>query len=157
MPSLSQLLTEHRRLLVFDAASTQTQVGLLQADIRPLWRETTAEAGRGIFTASRDLLTEAGLRMEEIGAFIFCEGPGSMLGVRTVAMAIRTWQVVKPRPAFSYQSLTVAGCFEWIQHGRRDFAVIADARREMWHRQPILADGRWLPLQRLPASELPAD
>ena len=79
-----------------------------------------------------------------------------MLGVRTVAMAIRTWQILKPRPAFAYHSLAVGGYFEWKQNGKRDFAIIADARRETWHRQQIGADGRWSPLQRLAAAELPA-
>jgi tRNA threonylcarbamoyladenosine biosynthesis protein TsaB len=156
MPSLSQLLTDHRSLLVFDAASTRVQVGLIQSEAPALWRATTDEAGRGIFTCSREILTEAGLKLEEIGAFVFCEGPGSMLGVRTVAMALRTWQALKPRPAFAYQSLAVAAQFEWTKNGKREFAVIADARREMWHRQQIAADGRLSPLQRLPAAELPA-
>jgi tRNA threonylcarbamoyladenosine biosynthesis protein TsaB len=156
MPSLSQLLTEHRRLLVFDAASTLVQVGLLRLDTPAIWRATTQEAGRGIFSCSKEILTETGLHLEEVGAFVFCEGPGSMLGVRTVAMALRTWQILHPRPAFSYQSLTLAAHFEWIQKGQRDFAVVADARRDTWPRQQMDVSGQLSPLQRVPAAELPA-
>lgn len=155
MPSLSQLLTQHGSLLVFDAASTQVQVGLIRSGAPDQWRTTTNEAGRGIFTATGAILTDARMRIEDINAFVFCEGPGSMLGVRTVAMALRTWQVLKPRPAFSYQSLAVAGHFDWLQNGQRDFAVIADARRDSWHRQSVAADGTMSPLQRVPATELP--
>jgi tRNA threonylcarbamoyladenosine biosynthesis protein TsaB len=95
------------------------------------------------------------VRLEEIDAFAFCEGPGSMLGIRTVAMALRTWQVLKPRAVFAYQSLAIAGHFEWTQNTPRDFAVIADARRETWHVQQVGADGRMPPLQRVPAAGLP--
>ena len=155
MASLSQLLTQHRSLLVFDAASMQVQVGLLRFDTPALWRTSADEAGRGIFVCSQDLLSGARIKLDEIEAFVFCEGPGSMLGIRTVAMAIRTWQILKPRAAYSYQSLAVAAHWEWLQGGQREFTVIADARRETWHCQPISADGRRAALQRIPAAGLP--
>jgi tRNA threonylcarbamoyladenosine biosynthesis protein TsaB len=78
-----------------------------------------------------------------------------MLGTRTVAMALRTWQLLTPRAAYAYQSLAVAARFEWARKEKRSFSVIADARRETWHCQPIDALGRMTPLQRLPAAGLP--
>lgn len=155
MPSLTQLLTGHGRLLVLDASSTRVQVGLLRADDPACWRSADDEAGTGIFTGTEALLGEAGLKLADIGAFVFCEGPGSMLGTRTVAMALRTWQLLRPRPAFAYQSLAVAGRFAWTQ-APRSFAVIADARRDTWHVQAIGTDGRLALLQRIAATELPA-
>jgi tRNA threonylcarbamoyladenosine biosynthesis protein TsaB len=156
MPSLSQLLTDHRRVLVFDAASLHVQVGLLQPDLPGIWRSTTDEAGRGIFTLSAAILQEAQLRIDEIDAFIYCEGPGSMLGTRTVAMALRTWQVLTPRTTYAYQSLALAGHFEWMQNAGREFTVIADARRDSWHRQHFDVSGTRSDLQRVPAADLPA-
>jgi len=63
------------------------------------------------------------------GAWVFCDGPGSILGIRTVAMALRTWRVLAPRPVFAYGSLAV------VAHalGKCDVTVIADARRDRWH------------------------
>ena len=78
-----------------------------------------------------------------------------MLGIRTVAMAVRTWQTLRPRPAYSYQSLAVAGCAARAESGRA-LAVIADARRETWHVQPIPASGPPTGLQRLPLADLPS-
>jgi tRNA threonylcarbamoyladenosine biosynthesis protein TsaB len=155
MPSLSQLLTSHGSLLVLDAASTRIQAGLLRPGAPAHWRSTGEEAGTGIFASVDALLQTAGLRLEGIEAFVFCEGPGSMLGTRTVAMALRIWQMLAPRPAYAYQSLAVAARFEWTQKERRSFTVIADARRETWHCQSIDAGGRMTPLQRRPAAELP--
>lgn len=156
MPSLSQLLIQHGDLLVFDAASMQLQVGLLRGETTEIWRTTPQEAGRGIFTCTRELLDEAQLRLDDIGGFIYCEGPGSMLGVRTVAMALRTWQILKLRPTFAYQSLAIAGYFERKQNTPREFAMIADARRDTWHRQVVNADGELPPLQRVSTSDLGA-
>lgn len=155
MSSLAQLLASHSRLLVLDAASTRVQVGLLRADGPTCWRRADDEAGTGIFSGTEAVLKAAGLKLDDIGAFVFCEGPGSMLGTRTVAMALRTWQVLKPRPVYAYQSLAIAGRFAWTL-APRNFAVIADARRDTWHLQAVDADGRLSPLRRIAADELPA-
>ncbi len=155
MATLAQLLAHHRRILVLDAASQSTQAGLLRHGSPWIWHRTREEAGSGIFAGTETVLTEAGLTPGEIDAFVFCEGPGSMLGTRTIAMALRTWQVLRPRPAYAYQSLAVAGRGEWTQKPRA-FAVIADARRDTWHVQPVGADGTLPPLQRVTANDLPA-
>ena len=154
MSSLTQLLASHGSLLVLDAASTRVQVGLIRNGAPDRWRSVEDEAGTGLFTATEGLLSEAGAKLDEIGAFVFCEGPGSMLGTRTVAMALRTWQVLKVRPVYAYQSLAVAARGAWTQQARA-FTVIADARRDTWHVQAVAADGRLATLQRVAAGELP--
>lgn len=155
MSSLTQLLASHGSLLILDAASTKVQVGLLRTAGPVVWRKVDEEAGTGIFAGTAAVLQEAGAALDDVGAFVFCEGPGSMLGIRTVAMAVRTWQVLKPRPAYAYQSLAVAGRFAWTQMPR-GLAIIADARRETWHVQSITGDGLVASLQRIPADNLPA-
>ena len=155
MPRLAQLLASHRRILVLDAASTWVAVGLLRADESAIWVQSSDEAGQGVFRGTETVLKQAGLTLDSIDAFIFCTGPGSMLGTRTVAMTLRTWLTLKARPVYSYQSLAAAGRAEWIRQPRA-FTVIADARRETWHAQAVAADGVLAPLQRLPVAELPA-
>lgn len=155
MSSLTQLFTSHGSLLVLDAASAQVQVGLLRAGAPWLWHRPGDEAGTGIFAGADAVLQEAGIKLGDIGAFVFCEGPGSMLGTRTIAMAVRTWQALRPRPAYAYQSLAVAGRFAWTL-APRGFTVVADARRETWHVQTVAAEGSLLPLQRVAAIEVPA-
>lgn len=155
MPSLSQLLTDHGSLLVFDAASTRVQVGLFESNAPAKWRDSTEEAGRSIFICAELVLKESQRSIDGIGALVFCEGPGSMLGVRTVAMALRTWRVLKSRPVFAYQSLAVAGRAEWTLHGARNFSIVADARRDSWHCQAVATDGAMAPLHRVAAVDLP--
>lgn len=155
MATLAQLLAHHHRILVLDAASTRVQVGLLRAAMPALWQQQPGEAGTEIFAGSAALLKEAGLRLQDVGAYVFCEGPGSMLGTRTIAMALRTWQVLHPCPAYAYQSLAVASRLAWTQKPR-SFAVIADARRETWHVQSVGTDGAPAPLRRVAADDVPA-
>lgn len=155
MARLTQLLAAHGSILVLDAVSLRVQIGLLRSGRAALWRDTKEDAGRGLFSAAEAVLGSADLGIADIGAFIFCEGPGSMLGTRTIAMALRTWLTLRPRPVFTYQSLALAGAAEWRREKRR-FAVIADARRESWHVQPVAEDGILGALERHPTTELPA-
>ncbi len=154
MLALAQLLANHASVLVLDAASTSVQVGLLRTGHEAIWRESPDEAGKAVFILADTCLREAGLRVNDVAAFIFCEGPGSMLGIRTAAMAIRTWQTEKPRAVYRYQSLALLA-HELRRTGEPSpFSVIADARRDTWHR--VFVKDSVSPLQRIPTAELAA-
>jgi tRNA threonylcarbamoyladenosine biosynthesis protein TsaB len=125
MPTLRQLLAAHASVLLIDAASSRVQVGLLAADGTGDWATSTEEAGVGVFQCLEQLKVHPGY----VGAFIFCDGPGSVLGIRTVAMALRTWSMLTPRPLFAYHSLAVVA----QALNRPGVQIIADARRDAWH------------------------
>lgn len=154
MATLAQLLATHGRILAVDAASTTVQVGLLRAGQPPLWRSSPDEAGKALFALADDALRTAGLTLGDVRAFVFDAGPGSMLGVRTVAMALRTWQALAPRPAYQFQSLTLLA--HELARTNQTGAVIADARRDTWHVVEFAAPDRVTPLRRVPTAELAA-
>lgn len=142
MPCLAELRQRQAPLLLLDAASARIQVGWLgptPADDR--WTESEAEAGTGLFAALAGLGVDPGTAR----AFVYCDGPGSILGIRTTAMALRAWHVLAPRPMYGYCSLAL------VAHalGEAEAWIIADARRETWHRFGL--GGR---LERVPTSEL---
>lgn len=143
MPSFRQISAQSPILLI-DAASSEVQVGLLTAGAPARWHVSAEESGIAVFQGVRQL----GVDPNAMAAFVFCEGPGSVLGIRTVAMALRTWRVFRPRPIFTYCSLALVG----HALGRADAGVIADARRESWHHYRM-GQG----LQRVPSSELRGD
>jgi len=125
MPSLSQILKDHPPLLLLDASSERIQAGLISQGSAK-WASRKAEAGVGIFECIEELSVDLGA----VGCFAFCEGPGSILGIRTTAVALRMWNVLRPRPMFSFQSLAVAA----QAVGHENASLIADARRSLWHR-----------------------
>ncbi|HXQ82395.1 MAG TPA: peptidase M22 [Opitutaceae bacterium] len=141
MPSLSQILREHSPLLLIDAASARIQVGILDIGAPARWSARTDEAGVGVFECLDELDADIG----SVGAFAFCEGPGSILGIRTSAMALRMWCVLGPRPMFGYVGLAVVA----RAVGRPHVGIIADARRGLWHH--FAQGGR---LERVRAAEL---
>lgn len=165
MESLTQLLARHPRLLVIDTASTTLYVGLPSLAVAHgstnragpadrdgnashygIWRKASAEALDGLFPLVQAVLTSADLTFAEWDACVFCEGPGSILGIRAAAMALRTWHVVQPRPLYSYQSLAVVAA----ALPPPALPVIADARRQSWHR--VSHPGA--PLERVPAADV---
>ena len=129
MPSFRQLVAAHAPLLVIDAASTRVQVGWGARENEMKWESSEDEAGVAVFAN----LDKLGCDLAAANAVVFCDGPGSILGIRTVAMALRTWNVLRPRAMFGYSSLAI------VAHalGRREVSVIADARRDTWHHYQI--------------------
>lgn len=155
MPALRQLLAAHGHLLVLDAASTAVQVGALHREGARCWEMPAGEAGTALFLGTHAALSAAGLGLADIGAFVYCAGPGSMLGTRTVAMALRTWLTLHPRPTFAYESLELAAHHHHRSHPGQGFTVLADARRDTWHTRTIEPDGRLGPLRRTASADLP--
>ena len=147
MPSLRELLAAHDSLLLIDAASAVIQVGWLELQpnsptgFAARWESRAEEAGIGLFRA----LEALNAKPAEAGAFAFCDGPGSILGIRTTAVALRSWQVLHSRPAFAFHSLSL------VAHalGRHELTIIADARRDTWH--SVSLDQK---LRRVPTAEL---
>lgn len=140
MPSFRQVSPLFPALLL-DAASAQVQVGVLTADGAATWQVSGDESGVALFQG----IDKLGLDPQAMQSFIFCDGPGSVLGIRTAAMALRTWCALRPRRVFAYSSLAVVA-HAW---GEPDLGVIADARRDTWHHYQI---GRGL--RRVPQAEL---
>lgn len=155
MPALAPLVAAHRATLVIDSASATVQAGLFVPDRAPVWRQSTAEAGIAVFACAAEVLAAAGRGVRDLGACVFCEGPGSILGIRTVAMALRTWQAVREQelPVFAYRSLELVAHALAAAGTPVPFTVIADARRDTWHCVDVGAGGPG-PLRRVPRDGL---
>jgi len=142
MASFRNLISGASPLLVVDAASTRIQAGVLNSDGSQAWASSNEEAGNGIFRCVSELKVD----LRKVRGFAFSEGPGSILGIRSVAAALRAWLVLEKRPVWSYRSLDLA------LRGLEDpsLAVIADARRDSWH---LMRKGA--ALQRVATKDLP--
>jgi tRNA threonylcarbamoyladenosine biosynthesis protein TsaB len=172
MFTLRALLDRHPTILLIDSASSRIQVGLFRRAHDPLWESAIEEAGTALFSLSEKLLTRAAssaatntptasttspsapLPLAAIDAFIFCDGPGSVLGIRTAAVALRTWNALHPSPCYAFTSLALTAHHLARAENLRDFAVISDARRETWHRVTVDFSGVVSALQRTPAAGL---
>ena len=141
MSSFRHLLADHAPVLLLDACSARVQIGWLVDATNMRWAASDAEAGIGVFNGIKEL----GISPQDAGALVYCDGPGSILGIRTVAMALRIWNVLAPKPTFSYHGLQL------LAHslGRPELTIIADARRDTWHSFKLGSA-----LRRVPTAEL---
>jgi len=146
MRSLREILSAHAPVLLLDAAGVAVHAGWLEENAPARWSSVREDAGTGIFHA----LNVLKVPLEQARAFVYCEGPGSILGIRTSAVAIRTWQVLRPRPVFAFRSLELLA----VARAQPGLTVIADARRQQWHALTIGADGKPGPMRRLPPEQL---
>jgi tRNA threonylcarbamoyladenosine biosynthesis protein TsaB len=122
--------------------------------LEAIWHASNQEAGIAIFAGVDAVLAQARIGVADLGALVFCEGPGSILGIRSAAMALRIWSAAEGLtvPAFAYRSL------ELVAHDLRrrgipaPCAVLADARRDSWHWVDVPVEGAIGPLQRVPTA-----
>jgi len=143
--------------LYLDAASPAISVGLCAAaGDAPDWRHERDEAGVALFRAVEALVRARGLAIADIATVVFCEGPGSLLGVRLAAMALRTWMAL-PRPAplavSGYRSLELIAADLRAHSQGGPFHVIVDGRRATWNTLSVDAHGAFSAIRRRPADE----
>jgi tRNA threonylcarbamoyladenosine biosynthesis protein TsaB len=140
---------------VLDPCTIHVQAGVLQVGRAAHWHSGGDDSSVHLFSAAESCLSKAGLRPSQIGAYVICDGPGSQLGIRTAAMALRTWQTLRATaaPVFAYRSLRVAALAH-AQTAPGPFAVVADARRESWHAVRVATDGTTTDVLRVAREEL---
>ncbi|KAF0093680.1 MAG: peptidase M22 glycoprotease [Puniceicoccaceae bacterium 5H] len=143
--------------LLIDASSQRLQVGLL--GVNGQWhalKSAEGEALETLFSLTRELLDEARLSVADVSGFVFCKGPGSILGLRLAAMAIEGWRALEPSsppPLFCYHSLAAAAAIHHARTRAQAFTVISFFRRGQYN--TLRVDGGELgPLELSDADDL---
>lgn len=123
--------------LVIDGSSPCFFSGVLSSDGSWLAsRKADKPALESLFKTVDAVLVDARLDLDRIQSFIYCEGPGSMLGLRLCAMAIETWRRLQPTPRemHAYNSLKLAAAL--LVHKARltkDALLISDWKKDTWN------------------------
>lgn len=151
MPSLRQLLARHSAFLVVDSCSPRVEAALwINGASEPVAvASIEGEASSAIPVAVAGVLAQpaaAGKKIADLDAIAFCDGPGSVLGVRLAAASLRTWRAVKPGLSlYSFHSLPLLA----VAHP--GVTIISDARRDTWHAARATAPRE---LVRVPSADL---
>lgn len=95
----------------------------------------------GLFGCVEAALAEAGVRLADIRSFALCVGPGSVLGIRIAALAVRAWSALEPRPIFVWESLAGLAHSARAAGEKGPFLVAAESRLKRWHALEVAADG----------------
>ncbi len=131
------MFTTNKASLVIDGSSSAVFAGLL--DTENQWLSKVSREGtplEELFPVIKVALTESGLSITDIGCYIYCEGPGSVLGLRLCAMAIETWARIYPESAqyYKYNSLQLSA--HALLHAKpdlQDALIVADWKKGAWN------------------------
>jgi tRNA threonylcarbamoyladenosine biosynthesis protein TsaB len=123
--------------LVVDASNPAIFTGILDASGKWLAQSTNeGMALEVIFPAIEKNLHASEIELAAIDRYLYCEGPGSTLGLRLVAMALETWRRLTPKqPSLhSYNSLQfVAACLQLDAPETNDALIVADWKKDAWN------------------------
>ena len=95
----------------------------------------------GLFGCVEVALAEAKLKLSDIRSFALCVGPGSVLGIRIAALAVRSWSALEPRPIFVWESLAGIARSALTVGEQGPFLVAVESRLKRWHALEVSADG----------------
>ena len=142
-------------LLVTDSSSVGSLVGIMGEDGWLAYRSEEGANSRTFFASVQYILTETDLHIGDLKGFIFCEGPGSTLGIRINCMAVRTWVWLNAGqpPVYAYKSLEAMAV---IQSGRQGhpFAIFSDLGADRWNAIRVDSPDQFSPVQVVKANDL---
>jgi tRNA threonylcarbamoyladenosine biosynthesis protein TsaB len=143
--------------LVIDGSAREgVRVGVL-ADGR--WvAESVVAAGALESTTdlTAEVLQKAHLKFTDIKSYAVCIGPGSMLGIRVSAMAVRTWATLYQRPIYVWESLKLLAEHALTQGVKVPFAVINESRLKRWNLLAVKSADSFEPTVELEVDEVNA-
>lgn len=89
-----------------------------------------------LFETVNSVLKNAGVKLDAIKSYIYCEGPGSLLGLRLCAMAIETWMRIHPgaKQLYAYNSLELVAA-TLLSRGKvtKEALLISDWKKDTWN------------------------
>jgi len=153
--------------LMLDAAWPVAAVGLWDAGAWRAFVRTEGPAVEALFGAIDTAFATAGIALGDVAGYLYAGGPGSILGLRTAAMALGTWRAapgLNRKPVLAYDSIVIASRLAALE-GLPASTVFAAARRDRWNalppgaQVPLECDANALaglpaPYLRLPARDL---
>jgi tRNA threonylcarbamoyladenosine biosynthesis protein TsaB len=143
--------------LVIDGSAREgVRVGVL-ADGRWVVESIVAAGALEATTdLAADVLRKANLKFADIKSYAVCIGPGSMLGIRVSAMAVRTWATLYQRPIYVWESLRLLAEHALAQGVKVPFAVINESRLKRWNLLAVSSADSFEPTVELEVDEASA-
>lgn len=131
------MLPSNKASLVIDGSGSKVFAGILDAENRWLVKlERDGSPLEELFPLIEAVLTESGLSIDDIGSYIYCMGPGSVLGIRLCAMAIETWSRLYPKSVqyYKYNSLHLsAHALLYATPDLKDALIVSDWKKGVWN------------------------
>ncbi|MGF1484852.1 MAG: hypothetical protein ACFBZ8_10870 [Opitutales bacterium] len=126
---------DHAPALLLEASGPVVQVGLGGADGWLGYARSEAPALESLTPLIAAVLKQAGLKLDDIGCFVYDEGPGTLLGLRLAAMTFRTWKALpmhRTTPVFAFRSVEAAAASLLAKGTKPPFGLVTEAGLGKW-------------------------
>lgn len=129
--------------LVIDCAGSNIFVGVL--DHKNQWKSQISCEGtalENLFPSVKAALKDASINLSNLSGFVYCEGPGSVLGLRLCAMAIETWRRLYPNSSelYKYNSLQLSSLILLEDNADlKEALIVSDWKKGAWNSIQIRA------------------
>lgn len=128
--------------LVLDGSARHgVRVGVLQGGRWIAEAHSDEGALESTFACAEKALAQAGLKFADLRSFAVCVGPGSMLGIRVTAMAVRTWAALQPCEVWVWEPLVALAAAVRLRGEVGAFNVVSESRLKRWHVVSVDAAG----------------
>lgn len=123
--------------LVVDGSGASVFAGLLGTNGKWVARNSEVVSPlEGLFPVVEKVLQSAQLKISDVRNFIYCEGPGSVLGLRLCAMATQTWGYLCDSTInyIAYNSLELTAALAMRDYPDVSHALlISDWKKNAWN------------------------
>lgn len=123
--------------LLIDGSHSAIFVGVIGPEKQ--WTRQSRSDGsalENLFPEVENLLKSTGHELAELNSYIYCEGPGSVLGLRLCAMAMQTWSHLynKTECWYVYNSLQLTATLICKDRPEiQDALLVSDWKKDMWN------------------------
>lgn len=125
------------KILFLDASSPTVQVGILNENEWIGYYRSEEQVLQSLFQGVEVCLKMSGIEFKDIDHFAYCEGPGSLLGIRVTSMAIMGWkalEVFKEKKIYAYNSFDVSTVLVKKLRSQSDsFYIVSGVRTGLWN------------------------
>ena len=120
---------ERKNVLFADTTADTISVCVMR-DAKPKV-SLSAQGGalENVFFLINKALQEANLRAENLDAAGFCQGVGSILGIRAISAALATFRAANPRLQIFVWDLLKVYAQMLSNKGEKDFAILCPSRK----------------------------
>lgn len=129
--------------LVLDASCPTTRVALFRDGRLVDQIDSPDNAMQALLAGVSRLISAEKIAMQDIHGFIYCVGPGSILGIRLSVIAIKTWcsvHRVAPENILNYHSLAMAA-LTVSANSKGECAILSEWKKNHWNVLPVKPSG----------------
>ncbi len=118
--------------LVADSISDCIRMGIYKGDSKLFSVEKKGMALENFFGILSEVCTGANVKLADIKEFIFCEGTGSVLGIRTASVCFFSIAYITKAKVFSYKIFDIARYIS-LKQGLAPCQIICDSKKGFYN------------------------